>query len=107
MKVHEVTEDSFSEIIETNTIVILDFWASWCGPCRAFAPVFEKVAQDNPDIFFGKINTEKETSLAQGFKIQAIPTLICLKNKTIFYNNAGVLPESGLVSLINEMKKLK
>ena len=104
--VMEVTKDNFTEVIESNDIVIVDFWAPWCAPCRSFAPTFEKVAEANPDITFAKINTEQEQELGAQFQIRSIPTLLVFREKIIIFSQPGVLPESALTELISQVKAL-
>jgi thioredoxin 1 len=102
----ELTADNFNEVIEKNEIVIIDFWAEWCGPCKAFGPVFEKVAEENTDVAFAKVNTEIEQDLSAHFQIRSIPTLMILKEKVVVFNQAGALPEEGLKDLIKQVKEL-
>lgn len=104
--VMEVTKDNFADVIENNDIVIVDFWAPWCAPCRSFAPTFEKVAEANPDITFAKINTEVEEELAAHFQIRSIPTLMVFREKVIIFSQPGVLPESALTELLTQVKAL-
>ena len=104
--VMEVTKENFAEVIENNDIVIVDFWAPWCGPCRSFAPIFEKAAEANPDAAFVKINTEQEQELAAHFQIRSIPTLMVFREKVLLFSQPGVLPEASLDKLVTEVKAL-
>jgi len=101
-----LTTENFTEIIETNETVILDFWAEWCGPCQQFAPIFEKVAENNPDIKFAKVNTEEQQELAGQFGIRSIPTLIIIKEGVLVLNQAGMLPEESFNDVIRQAKEL-
>jgi thioredoxin len=104
--VQEVTKENFAEVIEGNDIVIVDFWAPWCGPCQSFAPIFEKAAEANPDAVFAKINTEEQQELAAHFQIRSIPTLMVFREQILIFAQPGVLPESALAKLVEEVKAL-
>ncbi len=106
MALENLTAENFEEKVLNSDIAILDFWAPWCGPCRQFAPIFEKVAGENPDILFGKVNTEEEQALAGHFRIQSIPTIIILREGIGVFQQAGMLPEEALNDLIDQVKKL-
>jgi len=101
-----LTAENFNETIESNETVIIDFWAEWCGPCQQFAPIFEKVAEDNADITFAKVNTEEQQALAGQFAIRSIPTLIIVKEGVIVLNQAGMLPEESFKDVIKQVKEL-
>jgi len=102
----EMTSGSFDEVVAANDTVLVDFWASWCGPCRAFAPVFERVSGRYPDLVFGKVDTETETELARSFNIMSIPTLMVFREQVLLYAQPGALPESGLEDLIAKVNAL-
>ncbi len=102
----EITAQNFKEAVEKDGIVLLDWWAPWCGPCRVFGPTYEKVAAKHPDITFGKVNTEVEQELAGAFEIRSIPTLMILRDKVLLYSQAGALPEAALEDLIRQVRGL-
>ena len=106
MSTTTLTADSFEETVTKNGIVLVDFWAEWCGPCRMFAPVFEKAAEGNPDIVFGKVDTEEERSLAAAANIRSIPTLMAFREGVLVFNQAGALPAAALDELISAVRGL-
>lgn len=101
-----VTAQNIDEILEKNEIVILDFWASWCEPCKIFGPIFDSVAKKNPDLFFGKVNSEVELQLSEDFEIRSIPTLVILKDRTIILDQSGSIPEYLLAKIVNEARSI-
>ncbi len=98
----EMTRDNFDEIVSSNGLVFVDFWASWCGPCRSFAPTYDKVSEAYPEIVFAKVDTEAEQELASSFNIMSIPTLMIIREKVVLFSQAGALPESALVDLVQQ-----
>lgn len=102
----ELTKENLESTITDNDIVLIDFWAEWCGPCRAFAPVFEKAAEKHPDIAFAKCNTEVEQELAASFGIRSIPTLAIFRGQTLLFMQPGALPEDVLEDLITKVEAL-
>jgi len=99
-------QGNFEEVVKSNQIVLVDFWAPWCGPCRAFAPVFEKASEQHPDVIFAKVDTEAEPQLAAGFGIMSIPTLMAFRDQVIVYAEPGALPRRALDELIGQVKDI-
>ena len=106
MAVLELTQDNFESTILDNNFILVDFWAPWCGPCRAFAPIFEAASEKYPDIVFAKVNTEEEQGLAASFQIRSIPTLMIFREKVIIFSQPGSLPASALDDLIGKAREL-
>lgn len=104
MNTVELTAENFEEIVEGNDIVLVDFWAEWCGPCRRFGPVFEAAAANHPDIVFAKVDTEAQPELAGAFQIMSIPTLMAFREKVVLFAQAGALPSAMLEDLIGQLR---
>lgn len=106
MAVVELTKDTFEQTVTDNDFVIVDFWAPWCGPCRSFAPVFEKVSEEHENVVFAKVNTEVEQEIAGHFQIRSIPTLMIFREKVIIFNQPGALPEGAFKQLVDRACEL-
>ncbi len=102
----QLTSENFKDVINNNDIVIVDFWAEWCGPCKSFGPTFEAASDKYPEIAFAKVNTEEEREMAAGFNIRSIPTLMVFREQVILYAEAGALPASALDQLVEQVKGL-
>ncbi|MDE3031100.1 MAG: thioredoxin [Acidobacteriota bacterium] len=102
----QITGENFEEVVTNNDLVLVDFWAAWCGPCRSFAPTYEKVSEQYPDAVFAKVDTEAEQGLAASFNIMSIPTLMIIREQVVIFSQAGALPESALVDLVQKAAAL-
>ncbi|MEU9400814.1 thioredoxin [Streptomyces sp. SID4985] len=102
----ELTKENFDQTVQDNEFVLIDFWADWCGPCKQFAPVYDKAAAENPDLVFAKVDTEAQPELAQAFGIQSIPTLMIVRDQVAVYAQPGALPEPALVDIIKQAREL-
>ena len=106
MSTVNLTKENFESTVQENGIVLVDFWADWCGPCKAFAPVFEKAAEDHGDVTFGKVNTEEEPELAGAFQVTAIPTLMAFRDGIGVFLQPGMMPGTALEDLISQIRGL-
>ncbi|HLZ37884.1 MAG TPA: thioredoxin family protein [Mycobacteriales bacterium] len=100
----ELTKNTFEDVVGTNETVLVDFSASWCGPCRTFAPIFQRVAEANPDLVFAKVNTEEQPELAAMFGISSIPTLMVFREQVILFAQPGALPQAALEDLVRQVR---
>lgn len=106
MSVINLKTEQFEETIQNNDIVIFDFWAEWCGPCKQFGPVFEEISEKHPDIAFCKVNVEEEEQLAGMFQVRSIPTLVFMREKIVVFSNPGAIPGNALEEGIKQLKDL-
>ena len=106
MAIVNLTKDTFRDIVSENETVLIDFWAPWCGPCRQFAPVFDSMSEQHPDVVFAKVNTEEEQELAGHFNIRSIPTLMVFRQQIIVFVQPGALPPAGLATVIEKVGEL-
>ncbi|WP_193599345.1 thioredoxin [Microbacterium sp. YJN-G] len=102
----EITKDNLEKTIDAGGVVLLDFWAEWCGPCRMFGPIFEAASEARPDVVFGKVDTEAQRELAAGFQITSIPTLMAFRDGILVFSQPGALPASGLDQVLDAVQDL-
>ena len=106
MSTVELTKENFEDVIQKNAMVLVDFWAPWCGPCRAFAPIYEQASAQHADVVFAKVNTEEQQELASSFQIRSIPTLMLFRDQIILFSQPGSLPASALDEILTKARAL-
>jgi len=102
----ELTKENFEDVVTKNDLVVVDFWAPWCGPCKGFAPVFEAASEKHPGVIFAKVNTDAEQELAGHFAIRSIPTIMVFREKVVLFSQGGALPAEGLESILSQAQAL-
>ena len=103
----ELTKENFAEIVQGNDMVLVDFWATWCGPCQSFGPIYEEVSEKYPDVVFAKVNTEEQRELSGHFQVRSIPTLMIFREQVIIFSQPGAIPGSMLEDLIGKAQALE
>lgn len=106
MSIIHLTAANFDNIVDNNDMVVMDFWAQWCGPCQSFSSIFEEISEQYPEVVFAKVDTEKETKLAEDFNIRSIPLVLILRQNIVVYSESGSLPASALKDLVEQAKAL-